>query len=141
VRLTANQIVNSVETMLGAGVAAAIRAQEDIPSSAQRSFPPINGETPIGPVQFSFADRVGDLVGQSVRDTFDACGDAPTDECGREYVLDFAEKAFRRPLRDVEGENLITVYDECKAQGASVAEAVRHGGPRNPSVRSPGRIS
>jgi hypothetical protein len=55
------------------------------------------------------------------------CGSTPTDECGREFVTSFAERAYRRPLTDAERDSLLTAYADFKEAGATVPEAVQHG--------------
>jgi hypothetical protein len=128
VRLSANQIIASIEAWLGSELAETIRVNEAIAPLAQRSFMPLHDEgTVFGPRMLEQIDRIGGAVGRAVRDAFTACGDTPTDACAEEFVTSFAESAFRRPLAGVERDNLLTVYAECKTAGATVAEAVEHG--------------
>ena len=131
VRLTDNQVVNSVKALAGADVAARAIADEEIVPLEYRGFPPLS-ETGnvINDVAFGLVDRIARRVGENARDDFDAvtsCGAAPTDDCARDYLIDFAERAYRRPLIDAERENFLTVYDECKSFGATIQEAVQHG--------------
>ena len=130
VRLTDYQVVTSVSALVGASAAATAVADEDIPSRANRSFPPLaEGGTQISDAYFSLRDRIAADIGKNALDNFTSvtgCSSPATDACAREYVADFAEKAFRRPLVDAELQNLLTVYDECKSFGGTVQEATQH---------------
>jgi hypothetical protein len=131
VRLSTHQIVNSVSTLVGAEVTANAVAMESIPPPSHRDFPPLAAiGNQIGAVDVGMIDRIGAAVGKSTLDDFETvtgCNAPPTDACARDFVLDFAEKAYRRPLVDAERENLLTVYTECKGFGGTVQEAVQHG--------------
>src|SRR5262249_30284374 len=125
VRLSVNQIANSLEALVDSPAVRDIRTTEEIEAPEKRAFPPLaaNGNTSTQS-DVELVDRVGGVVGRAVRDEFTTCGDAPTDACARTFVADFAEKAFRRPLLDDERASILTVYDECKTLGGTVAEAV-----------------
>jgi hypothetical protein len=56
-----------------------------------------------------------------------ACGDSPSDDCGRGFVLDFATRAYRRPLSQDESTSLAQVYDETRAVLGDVKQAVQFG--------------
>ena len=131
VRLSTHQIVNSVSALVGAEVTARAIAMESIPPPSHRDFPPLAAiGNQIGAVDVGMIDRIGATVGKSTLDDFETvtgCNAPPTDACARDFVLDFAEKAYRRPLVEAEGENLLTVYTECKGFGGTVQEAVQHG--------------
>jgi hypothetical protein len=131
VRLSSNQVVNSIGTLAGSELAESIAAAESLPAPNARAFPPLGLEGPIvtEPL-FSFGDRVAETVGKRVLDDFAAitgCGSTPTDECGRNFVTSFAERAYRRPLADAERESLLTAYADFTTAGATVPEAVQHG--------------
>ena len=131
VRLSEQQIVNSVGALAGEPLAAEIRVMQAVVPPESRSFPPLaSGGVFIGDTQVAFGDRVARAVGKHTFDDFarvTGCSAAPDDACGRAFVTSFAERAFRRPLVDAERENLLTVYSECKAFGGTVQEAVQHG--------------
>jgi hypothetical protein len=131
VRLSTNQIVNSVSALAGAEVTTNAIAGEGIPPPNQRAFPPLaSSGNQIGAVDVGMVDRIAAAVSKNALDDFEAvtgCDAPPTDACARDFVLAFAEKAYRRPLVDPERENLLTVYTECKGFGGTVQEAVQHG--------------
>jgi hypothetical protein len=127
VRLTTHQIVQSVAALVGTETTNTFVETEGIPPVTSRSFPPLADTGNVyGDGAIAQVDRLGDLVGRTVRDAFTECGDAPTDDCARGFVADFAERAFRRPVATAERDNLVTVYDECKALGATIPEAVQY---------------
>jgi hypothetical protein len=133
VRLSFSQIERSLVDLVGAAAASQIAEELDLPPPAARAFPPLSGgsEGPvINDAVWAIGDAVGQAVGRHVFDNFEVltdCGMTPTDECGESFVETFAERAARRPLSDVERENFLTVYAECKATGGTVQEAVQHG--------------
>jgi len=130
VRLDTNQVVNSVAALMGAGVAAEAVADDNIEPRTLRDFPPLASGSAMTVTSFDLYDRVARKVGEHVLEEFDTetgCGTTPTEACARDYLLEFAERAFRRPLVDAERESFLTVYDECKGFGGTVPEAVQHG--------------
>lgn len=131
VKLTDQQVLNSVSALVGADVAAEIAAIEDVLPPTLRDFPPLaTSGTAISAGQFDFRDRVARAVAEHALSDFSVvtgCGATPDDTCGRAFVAVFARRAFRRPITDAERDNLLGVYDECKRLGGSVAEAVKYG--------------
>jgi hypothetical protein len=131
VRLTDTQVVNSVTALAGEDAAARAVADEVIEPADERAFPPLAQRgTVLTASEFGRYDRIAGRVGENARDDFDAvtsCGSTPTDACAQDFLVGFAERAFRRPLSDDERENFLTVYDECKGFGGTIQEAVQHG--------------
>jgi hypothetical protein len=131
VRLSVHQFVNSLSELAGPEVAASVTVDEFIPPPSHRDFPPLaTTGNQISESHVALVDRIGAAVGKNALDDFEAvtgCGAQPTDACARDFVLGFAEKAYRRPLVDAERDNLLTVYTECKGFGGTVQQAVQHG--------------
>src|SRR5262245_11276698 len=130
VRLSFSQIENAVAELVGEQPARAIATEVALPPLADRYFPPLVLDPAFTDTEFYVEDRIGQAVGRYVLENFEEatdCGATPTDACGEEFVLSFAEKAARRPLTDEERENFVTVYTECKSFGGTVQEAVQHG--------------
>jgi hypothetical protein len=130
VRLGFTQVENAVAELIGEQAASTIAAELQLPSAAQRYFPPLIDEPVITQSVWSTGDLIGQAVGRYVLENFEEvtdCGATPTDACGESFVTTFAEKAARRPLTDEERDNFLTVYSECKSFGGTVQEAVQHG--------------
>ena len=130
VRLGFTQIENAVAELIGEQAASTILAELQLPSAAQRNFPPLIDEPVINQSVWNTGDLIGQAVGRYVLENFEEvtdCGATPTDACGESFVTTFAEKAARRPLADEERDNFLTVYSECKTAGGTVQEAVQHG--------------
>ena len=134
VRLTQAQVLRSIEALLGDQVAAAT-VQGDIvfPDGPERAFPPLASLREgalITDITWQEDDAMAQRAAGAVLDGFAAvtpCGDAPSDDCGRGFVLDFAARAYRRPLSADESQSLATVYDETRALLGNVKEAVQFG--------------
>jgi hypothetical protein len=133
VRLTWNQIGNSLRGLLDPTAVQPIVDKWELDDGGQRSFPPLLSPregTNIGDAPWQKGDNVGNDVGKYVFDNFAAvtkCGAMPTDACAQQYVTDFAVKAFRRPLTADEKTSILQVYTDSKAAGASVQEATQYG--------------
>src|SRR5688572_9569031 len=131
VRLTDSQVVSSVTALAGEDAAARAIADEPIEPADERAFPPLaQTGTVLDAAAFGRRDRIAGRIGENAREDFDAvtsCGSTPTDACAQDFLLAFAEKAFRRPLNDDERDNFLLVYDECKGFGGTIQEAVQHG--------------
>jgi hypothetical protein len=133
VRLTFNQLANSVRSLFGDALADAVVEKYEIGSLSDRDFPPLasprEGSLFIDAVWQS-SDAIAQMVGQHVFDEFvsvTGCGEAPTAECGRAYVSALATRAFRRPLAERESVRLLQVFDEAIAAGGTVQEATQYG--------------
>ncbi len=133
VRLTFNQLVNSIGNLFGAAVATTIQTDFTIPDATHRTFPPLSSPREGSVITDSVwltADNISQVVAKHVFDDFatvTACTATPTDECGQGYVTTLAEKAYRRPLTDAERAALLGVYNGVKTDGGTVQDAVRYG--------------
>ncbi|HEX6763960.1 MAG TPA: DUF1595 domain-containing protein, partial [Polyangiaceae bacterium] len=132
VRLTSNQLVNSYTALFDATATATIVGMEDIPPATNRSFPPLaSGGTSIGDVQWSLADRLAQGALRYVGSNFNTltqCGAMPADAtCGQNYVLGFAERAFRHPLTDAERTALLALWTAVTMDGGTVPQAMQYG--------------
>jgi hypothetical protein len=133
IRLSFNQIANSITALFDEAATEAATASVQIPHVLSRTFPPLGSGTEgnvITDTQWSAGDTIAQGVGKYVLDNFAAltsCGAAPTAECGRGYVSDLADRAFRRPLNDGERTRLLGVFDAVLGDGGTVQEAVQYG--------------
>jgi hypothetical protein len=132
VRLSEHQIFNAYTALFGAGAAATITRNEDPPSLLEREFPPISGDIGVSEGLLGKVDRLAQSAMTYVSEnaaTLTPCGATPSDKaCVQEYLLTFAERAFRHPLT-VEEQSAITgqFWTEMTAAGATVAEALGYG--------------
>jgi hypothetical protein len=130
IRLTFNQIVNSIGSLLGNTLATAVATANSIPDATERSFPPLSNPregTAITDSQWSKGDSIAVQVGKYVFDNFatvTGCATA-TDACAQQFIASFAERVFRRPLTAAETTSLTQVYAEVKGANGSVNEAVQ----------------
>jgi hypothetical protein len=130
IRLTFNQIVNSVGALLGNALATTVATANSVPDATERSFPPLSNPregTAITDSQWSKGDSIAVQVGRYVFDNFatvTGCATA-TDACAQQFIVTFAERAYRRPLTSVETTSLTQVYTEIEGAGGSVNEAVQ----------------
>jgi hypothetical protein len=133
IRLSFNQIANSITSLFDEAATEAATASVQIPSVLSRTFPPLGSGVEgnvITDTQWSTGDTIAQGVGKYVFDNFatlTSCGATPTTECGRGYVSDLADRAFRRPLSDGERTRLLGVFDAVLGDGGSVQEAVQYG--------------
>jgi hypothetical protein len=133
IRLSFNQIAASITSLFDAATADAATAMVDIPSTLERTFPPLGSGTEgniVTDTQWSMGDTIAQGVAKQVLDkltTLTTCGASPTEECGRAFVTDLATRAFRRPVTEAEKGRLLTVYDGVIADGGSVSEAIQYG--------------
>ena len=132
VRLSEHQLFNSYSALFGAGAAATITRDEDLPSLAERGFPPVRGDIGVSETLVGKYDRLAQSAMNYVSRnaaTLTPCGAIPSDKaCVQAYLLSFAEKAFRHPL-SAEEQTAITgqLWAEMAAAGASLAEALGYG--------------
>ncbi len=132
VRLTEYQLYNSYTALFGSTAAATIAKDEDPPSLLEREFPPISGEISVSEGLFALYDRLAQAAMSYVSAnsaTVTSCGATPSDTaCVQQYLLTFAEKAFRHPL-SAEEQSAITgqFWTEMTAAGATAAEALAYG--------------
>jgi hypothetical protein len=132
VRLSEYQLFNSYVSLFGATAASTITANEDPPSLREREFPPISGEIEVSEGLFALYDRLAQAAMKYVAansGSLTSCGAAPSDTaCVQDYLLSFAEKAFRHPL-SAEEQSAITgqFWSEMTGAGATVAQALAYG--------------
>ncbi len=132
VRLSEHQLWSVYRSLFGASAADTITRDEDSPSLAEREFPPVSGDIGISEVLLGKIDRLAQSAMRYVSENAAAltpCGSAPSDKrCVQEYLLAFAEKAFRHPL-SVEEQTSITgpLWTDMAAAGADLTEALGYG--------------
>jgi len=132
VRLSEHQLFNSYTSLFGAGAAAEITRNEDRPSLLEREFPPISGDIGVSEGLLGKYDRLAQSAMNYVSEnaaTLTRCGAMPSDKaCVQEYLLSFAERAFRHPPSTDE-QTAITgqLWTEMSAAGATLAEALGYG--------------
>jgi hypothetical protein len=130
IRLTFNQIVNSIGALLGNPLATAVATDNNLLAGTERAFPPLNHRnegTAITDAVWTKSDAIATQVGKYVFDNFatvTACASV-TDACAQQFIATFAEKAYRRPLLAADTMALTQVYTEVKAAGGSIQEAVQ----------------
>ncbi|HLV66098.1 MAG TPA: DUF1592 domain-containing protein [Polyangiaceae bacterium] len=134
VRLSLNQIVNSLGTLIDPALRTSLAAEHQVVDAQHRAFPPLQDPregNSIIDATWKTIDGMAQTASEYVRDNFAAvtgCGATPTDECAREYLFGFARKAYRRPLTEAEEARLETLYTTgLKGAGATTEEAVEHG--------------
>jgi hypothetical protein len=132
VRLSEHQLWNAYIALFGASAAAIITRDEQPPSLAERELPPISGDIGVSEVLLGKVDRLAQSAMRHVARnaaTLTPCGAMPSDKaCVQEYLLSFAEAAFRHPL-SAEEQTAITgqLWTEMSEAGADLAEALAHG--------------
>lgn len=132
IRLTFNQIVNSVRATVGGEVATALATTFEIGDPTERTFPPLGSPREGSVVTdsvWSKNDGIAQAIGQHVLERFaelTGCGATATDECAQGFVAQLATQAFRRPLTLPERDALLAVYSGVKTDGGSVAEATQY---------------
>lgn len=133
IRLTFHQIASSLRPVFGDAFAEEMISANSIVPPTRRTFPPLGdiseGSSYID-TRWQTADAIAKAAGEYALANFaefTQCGASPTDECARNFVLDLAERAFRRPLSETEKTSLLKVYDDSMAApGAQIPEAVQH---------------
>ncbi len=130
VRLSFAQQANAVEALLGLAIAnqvrGALRVDDAViyPSALLRE-----GEV-VSAGNFALSDQSASLAAKYVLDNFEGvthCGPSPDRDCAENFVADFAERAYRRPLDAPSVEALMEVFSEVLDVGGSVQEAVQYG--------------
>ncbi len=130
VRLSFSQQANAVRALLEPTIANQVRrllGVEDVvvyPSALLRE-----GEV-VSAGHFALSDQSASLAASYVLDDFEDvthCGPSPDRDCAEDFVADFAERAYRRPLDAPSVEALMEVFSEVLDVGGSVQEAVQYG--------------
>lgn len=132
VRLSFNQLANSVRGLLGDAAADAIATKFEIGDPAQRAFPALTSPregTTLTDAVWAKEDGIAAAAAQYVRDNFAAVTGCPTatEACAKTFLTSFAEKAYRHPLSPREAAGVLQLYTEVAAAGATVPEAVQLG--------------
>src|SRR5262245_7314787 len=132
VRLSEHQLFGAYTALFGSDAAAEITRDEDRPSLLDREFPPISGDIGFSEGLLAESDRLAqagmDYVSRNAA-TLTPCGATPSDKaCVQEFLLSFAEAAFRHPLTSAE-QTAITgqFWTEISTAGATLAEALGTG--------------
>jgi hypothetical protein len=133
VRLSFNQIANSVRSLTDEATGAKIATTYEIGDSEHRTFPPLastrEGST-LTDKTWATGDKIAADVGKYALDnsaTVSTCGAAPTEECVRTFVTTFAQRAWRRPLSADESSSILQVVTEVLAAGGTAAQAMQYG--------------
>lgn len=134
VRLSFNQVANSIGALLGAPLGVKLVADFELVDADHRAFPPLQSPregNSLTDQSWGTLDKITDAAGQYAFDNFAAltnCGAAPTDACAQQFLSTFAQKAYRRPLTAEEQARLSTFYTGAKTDlGATSEEAVKYG--------------
>jgi hypothetical protein len=131
VRLSEQQLVNSYTSLFAADAAAVILRGEDL-SRAAHQFPPLGGDVGVSDALLDKYDRLAQAAMSYVSRNVGAltpCGATPTDKrCVQQYLLSFAERAFRHPLT-IEEQSALTgrLWSDLASAGATLAEALGYG--------------
>jgi hypothetical protein len=113
-RLTSNELLNTVRYLFGAREATSLLAAGLIAGDAietNRLYPPLQAPTIIGS-EYNVLDGVADHVAKYVLENFaavTACS-TPTDACATAYLDKLAARAYRRPLTPDEQLRFSTLY-------------------------------
>jgi hypothetical protein len=133
VRLSFNQIANSVRSLTDDAQATKIATTYEIGDAEHRTFPPLasprEGST-LTDKTWATGDKIAADIGKYAFDNVaavSACGAAPTEDCARAYVSTFAERAYRRPLTADEKTSLLQVVTEVIGFAGTPAQAIQYG--------------
>jgi hypothetical protein len=132
VRLTDYQLFKSYASLFGDAAAATITADESAPNPFEREFPPVAGDVSVSANLFGLYDRLAQEAMTYVKanaGTLTKCGATPTDmTCVKNYVLSFAEKAYRHPLSTEESAALTgQFWTDLTGAGVTAADALGFG--------------
>jgi len=132
VRLSEHQLFGAYSSLFGIDAAAEITRNEDRPSLLEREFPPISGDIGVSEGLLAESDRLAQAAMEYVSrnaGTLTPCGAMPSDKaCVQEFLLSFAERAFRHPLTGAEQTAIAgQLWTEMGAAGATLAEALGYG--------------
>jgi hypothetical protein len=120
-RLTSNEIVNTVSDLFGAAEAQALVDSQmfALTSRVNRHFPPADGEdqtvNDTNVIQLNnMAQHVGDFVTANFA-TLTSCGTASPDGCAAIYLGKLAARAYRRTLTTAEQTRFSALYTKLRA--------------------------
>jgi Protein of unknown function (DUF1592)/Protein of unknown function (DUF1588)/Protein of unknown function (DUF1595) len=130
VRLSFGEINASLVQLFDAEAAAAIGAEEEL-EGASDAFPPLTSsrEGPsINDSTFPISDRLARNAGAYVRENFAAVTQCTANyACVTDFVMAFAQRAFRRALTDEEQATLEKVVAGAEALGATPEQGAEYG--------------
>lgn len=133
VRLSFNQIVNSIGTLLDRSLSEKLATDNAILDSRHRAFPPLQSPREGGIVtdgQWTTLDAMASSAAEYVASNVAAvtgCGAEPSETCAHDYVVGFAERAYRRPLTTEEAERVEQLISTLKTEeGATPTEVVQY---------------
>lgn len=133
IRLSFNQVASSLQAAFGPDFAADVRKGAQLPPPSLRAFPPLNdtseGTAYIG-ARWQTAEAIATKAADHVLANFaqvTGCVEPATEECGRAFLLEHAEQAYRRPLTDREKTSVLQVYTDVSAAGGTVQQSVQAG--------------
>jgi hypothetical protein len=134
VRLTFNQVAESIRALLGDTIANKIIVDFEIVDARHRWFPPLANPregTVITDSPWDTGDRIAQEAAQYVFDNFGTVtgctGSNVTDTCAQTFVRAFAAKAYRRPLDATETAEINKVYTDVKGFGGTIQDATQYG--------------
>jgi hypothetical protein len=134
VRLSFNQLANSIGTLVHPSLIAKLVDTHDILDLEHRAFPPLQSPregNSVTDATWNTIDAMAFEASQYVATNLAAvtgCGASPTDTCAQQYLGTLAQKAYRRPLSADEKARVTSLYTTLKSEAAaSVTEAVQHG--------------
>ncbi len=125
VRLSFNQVLSSVSSLLDASLAAQLRAELGLPLGAERAIPALmHHQEGASYTEASLvtADRIAQVAGEYVRAQLSevtGCEQPVDAACGLRFLEAFAAKAFRRPLTADELANLQKTYETLRSIAGS----------------------
>lgn len=130
-RLTEQQLYNCYRVLFG-DAANAILRDEAPQAAAPLEFPPLGGDITVGEALFTKYDRLAQaamLYVSGHSQTLTGCGAPASDKrCIQQFLLAFAQRAFRHPL-SLDEQQAITgqFWTEMLDAGASLDEALGFG--------------
>lgn len=133
VRLAFTQLARSIISLTNEADGRLLLEPYELPNDEDRTFPPLasprEGSAYIDTNVSVVDDLATDLSKYAVEHvaTFTPCGAEPSEACIRDFIADFAERGFRRPLSADEDESLTKVVDAVIATGDTPLEALRYG--------------
>lgn len=133
IRLTFNQVANSLRPTFGNALADKALADNHIPPATERTFPPL-GDTSEGSTyidtKWLSSEAIAEAAGNAALASFASltgCSDTPTADCAKGFLTKHAEQAYRRPLDDREKTSLLQVYTEVTTAGGTPQQGVQAG--------------
>jgi Protein of unknown function (DUF1588)/Protein of unknown function (DUF1592)/Protein of unknown function (DUF1595)/Protein of unknown function (DUF1585) len=133
VRLSFNQVANSIATLVDRTLGTDIVTRFELVDAQHRAFPPLQSPregNSFTDDSWAAVDQIAQAVGEHAAKNINqvtGCGDEPTDACAQEFLAGLAKKAYRRPLTADESSRLSALYTEkFKGIGATTAEAIQY---------------